>query len=56
MRFNILRDSEAQVIFTGAVTQEGIDRLAKLLELQKDTFPSQAELDSQVPEKLADAE
>jgi hypothetical protein len=28
------------------VTQEAIDKLAKLLELQKDTFPTQAELAS----------
>lgn len=46
LRFNISRDSEAQVIFRGPVTQEAIDKLAKLLELQKDTFPTQAELAS----------
>jgi hypothetical protein len=44
LRFNISRDSEAQVIFHGPVTQEAIDKLAKLLELQKDTFPTRAEL------------
>jgi hypothetical protein len=44
LRFNISRDSEAQVIFRGPVTQEAIDKLAKLLELQKDTFPTEAEL------------
>jgi hypothetical protein len=49
LRFNISRDSEAQVIFRGPVTQEAIDKLAKLLELQKDTFPTEAEL--QVAEK-----
>jgi len=44
LRFNISRDSEAQVIFKGPVTQEAIDKLAKMLELQKDTFPTTAEL------------
>ncbi len=44
LRFNISRDSEAQVIFRGPVTQEAIDKLAKMLELQKDTFPTTAEL------------
>jgi len=44
LRFNISRDSEAQVIFSGPVTQEAIDKLAKMLELQKDTFPTMAEL------------
>jgi hypothetical protein len=45
LRFNISRDSEAQVIFYGPVTQEAIDKLAKLLELQKDTFPTRDELE-----------
>jgi hypothetical protein len=44
LRFNISRDSEAQVIFTGPVTQEAIEKLAALLQLQKDTFPTQEEL------------
>ena len=44
LRFNISRDSEAQVIFRGPVTQEAIDKLAKMLELQKDTFPTTEEL------------
>jgi hypothetical protein len=44
LRFNISRGSEAQVIFRGPVTQEAIDKLARLLELQKDTFPTEAEL------------
>jgi hypothetical protein len=47
LRFNISRGSEAQVIFTGPVTQEAIDKLARLLELQKDTFPTEAELQQQ---------
>lgn len=44
LRFNISRGSEAHVIFRGPVTQEAIEKLAKLLELQKDTFPTEAEL------------
>lgn len=47
LRFNISRDSEAQVIFYGPVTQEAIDKLAKMLDLQKDTFPTTAELAAQ---------
>jgi hypothetical protein len=49
LRFNISRDSEAQVIFSGPVTQEAIDKLAKLLELQKDTFPTKEELERPQP-------
>jgi hypothetical protein len=44
LRFNISRDTEARVSFHGPVTQEAIERLAALLELQKDTFPTKAEL------------
>lgn len=55
LRFNISRDSEAQVIFRGPVTQEAIDKLAKMLELQKDTFPTTAELAAvEVPENDQD--
>jgi len=46
LRFNISRNSEAHVIFSGPVTQEAIDKLAKLLELQKDTFPTKEELET----------
>lgn len=45
LQFSISRDSEAQIIFSGAVTQEAIEKLTALLELQKDTFPTQAELE-----------
>jgi len=46
LRLNVGRDVEAHIVFNGPVTQEAIDKLAKLLEIQKDTFPTQAELDS----------
>lgn len=52
LRFNISRNSEAQVIFTGEVTQEAIEKLAALLALQKDTFPTQAELDESETERI----
>jgi hypothetical protein len=42
--FKISRDSEARVIFSGQVTQEAIDKLAALLNLSKDAYPTQAEL------------
>lgn len=42
--FNISRETEAQVSFRGPVTQEAIEKLAALLDLQKDTFPTNAEL------------
>lgn len=45
LRFNISRDSQAIVVFTGSVTQEAVEKLAALLELQKDTFPTKAELE-----------
>ena len=40
----ISRDTEAQIFFSGAVTQEAIDKLSELLLLQKDGFPTLAEL------------
>jgi hypothetical protein len=43
--FKISRDSEARVIFNGQVTQEAIDKLAALLGLSKDTYPTKAELE-----------
>jgi hypothetical protein len=49
LRLNISRDSEAHVIFSGPVTQEAIEKLAKLLELQKDTFPTKDELERPQP-------
>jgi hypothetical protein len=55
LRFNISRDSEAQVIFRGPVTQEAIEKLAALLELQKDTFPKQVELDAKELDAIADS-
>jgi hypothetical protein len=42
--FKISRDSEARVIFNGQVTQEAIDKLAALLNLSKDVYPTAAEL------------
>jgi hypothetical protein len=44
-RLNTTRNSEAQIVFVGPVTQEGIEKLKLFLELQKDTFPTQAELE-----------
>jgi hypothetical protein len=45
LKFNISRDTQARVIFTGPVTQEGIEKLAVLLDVSKDTFPTKAELE-----------
>jgi hypothetical protein len=45
LRFKISRNSEAHVSFTGQVTQEAIEKLAALLDLQKDSFPTRAELE-----------
>jgi len=39
LRFQISRDCEAEVVFRGKITQEGIDKLCKLLDLSKDVFP-----------------
>jgi hypothetical protein len=40
LRFKISADSEARISFKGDVTAEAIEKLIKLLELSKDTFPS----------------
>ncbi|GEM_PF-1709520 len=45
LKFNISRESQARVIFNGQVTQEAIEKLAALLNLSKDTFPTKAELE-----------
>jgi hypothetical protein len=45
LRFSIARDSEAQIVFSGPITQEAIEKLSALLELQKDTFPTKSELE-----------
>ena len=42
--FRITRDSEARIVFSGPVTQEGIAKLTALLTLSKDAFPSMQEL------------
>lgn len=49
LKFNISRDSQARVIFKGRVTQEAIEKLAAMLELQKDTFPTKDELEASRP-------
>lgn len=47
--FKLSRDSEARVIFNGQVTQEAIDKLAALLNLSKDAYPTKEELDRPQP-------
>jgi hypothetical protein len=49
LRFRISADSEALISFWGEVTQEAIEKLIKLLELSKDTFPSQDEIGATLP-------
>jgi hypothetical protein len=45
LRFNISRGTQAIVVFTGGdVTQEAIDKLSRMLELQKDTYPTEEDL------------
>lgn len=43
---NLSRDSDARVVIYGRPSQEAIDKLSKFLELQKDTFPTKAELEA----------
>lgn len=40
LRFKISPESEARIRFNGEVTQQAIEKLIKLLEISKDTFPS----------------
>jgi hypothetical protein len=49
LKLNISRDTQARVIFTGPVTQEAVEKLAALLDMQKDTFPTKAELEASRP-------
>jgi len=44
-RFKVSRDTDAKVVFIGGeATQEAVEKLSELLKVQKDTFPTEAEL------------
>lgn len=55
LRFKISADSEARISFRGEVTAEAIEKLIKLLELSKDTFPSTSEPKPATTQALYDA-
>jgi|SRR5262249_8994476 len=44
LKFNISQNSKARIVFSGQVTQEAIELLAKMLDLQKLTFPKEVDL------------
>lgn len=44
LKFNISQNSKARIIFTGEVTQEAIELLAEMLNIQKRTFKKEADL------------
>jgi hypothetical protein len=49
-RFNVSRGTIAKVIFVGGeATQEAVDKLINLLEVQKDTFPTEDDLQAIEP-------
>ncbi|HEY9685470.1 MAG TPA: hypothetical protein V6C52_00695 [Coleofasciculaceae cyanobacterium] len=50
--FRISKDSEAKITFDGTPTQEAIIKLIALLDLSKDTFPTQQELEKKLIEEL----
>ncbi len=43
LSFKISQDSEARIIFSGHVTQEAIEKLIRLLDISKDTFPTKGQ-------------
>jgi hypothetical protein len=47
LSFKIAIDCTARVILKGKATQEAIDKLVALLDLQKDVFPTRASLQSE---------
>lgn len=49
LKFNISQSSKARIVFSGQVTQEAIELLAKMLDIQKLTFPTEAELKQSRP-------
>jgi hypothetical protein len=55
LRFKISSDSDARIIFRGEVTLEAIEKLIKLLELSKDTFPSVSEPKPATTQAIYDA-
>jgi hypothetical protein len=55
LRFKISADSEARVIFRGEVTQQAIEKLMKLLDLSKDTFPSSGQPSQPTTQAIYDA-
>ncbi|HEX8249010.1 MAG TPA: hypothetical protein VF599_12605 [Pyrinomonadaceae bacterium] len=48
LQFPISRKAVARVFLTGDISQEAIQQLIKILELEKDTFPTQAEIENVV--------
>ena len=45
LSFKISQDSEARIAFSGKVTQEAIEKLIKLLDISKDTFPAKSQVE-----------
>jgi hypothetical protein len=45
LAFKLSRGSEARVVIYGEASQEAIEKLTSLLDLQKDTFPTREELE-----------
>lgn len=45
--FKISRSTYAAIRFEGVVTREGIEQLIALLDVQKEAYPSQDELDDE---------
>jgi hypothetical protein len=46
LSFKISQDSEARIVFSGHVTQEAIEKLIRLLDVSKDTFPTKAQAEA----------
>jgi hypothetical protein len=46
LSFKISQDSEARIVFSGHVTQEAIEKLIRLLDVSKDTFPTKAQTEA----------
>jgi hypothetical protein len=49
LKLNISADTQARIVFNGQVTQEAIELLAAMLEIQKRTFPKEADLPKDEP-------
>ena len=56
LKFQVTAECEARIQLKGSITQEAIERLSAFIELSKSSFPTEAQLKSQQPQKAVQHE